>query len=708
MTKSCLQVPVVLAFLTLMEGCGGRVHGSDITEPSSGGDPYLWLEDVRSETAMAFVKEQSGRTEDAFSGLPGFSQLRQEMESLYGHQGEPAFPTFLGSHVYNFLTDNEHPRGIWRRAPWKRYRSGHGAVDWETILDLDDLSAREGEAWTWGGADCFSERKCLVRLSRAGRDAMVVREFDPRRKVFLKRNPFNLPEGRHASAWLDRDTLLVALDQGGESLTESGYPRSVRVWKRGAPPDGSPPIFVAERTDVAVRPFVLRHGGSKVQLIQRYRTLFGSDWLVGEISPSALSLPGDAAVVGLFGSLTLVTLRSDWDFGGKRFPGGSLITFDAGRNEPVELLFSPSPSSSLTGVSITRQGVVVSVLDNVVSRIRLLRRGLEGWDAVEIPLPDLGTASIYAASEKAHEFFVSFESFLKPPGLLEVRFEGDEPRVTQVTMLRERFDASPFATTQHWTTSRDGTRIPYFLVRRKDAPLNGETPTLLSGYGGFGVASVPWYSSAVGKIWLARGGAYAVANTRGGGEFGPEWHEAAVREHRPRAFEDFIAVAEALMAQGVTSPARLGISGESNGGLLVGAVMVMRPDLFGAILGKVPLLDMLRYHKLFHGATWVEEYGNPDDGGPVAEVIRGYSPYQNVKTGVEYPPAMFVTSTADDRVHPGHARKMVARMREQGHEAWLLEDTEGGHGGQTDVKQRAHSDSLKWAFFIQRLMGNFR
>lgn len=683
-------------------------------------DPYLWLEDVQGERALAWVRERNAETLGELRARPDFEPTRQQLLSILNAKDRIPAVRRIGERLYNLWQDGTHKRGLWRRTTLAEYRQA--APTWETVLDLDALSAAENENWVWGGAACLGPayRRCLVSLSRGGADAVVVREFDLVDKAFVD-GGFTLPEAKSDVTWIDLDTLYVGTDFGPGSMTASGYPRIVKRWRRGTPLASAAMVYEGRADDVAASVSVDRTPGfartvfaRALDFYRQQRFLLGDD---GTLRP--LAIPDDARhafmnSAGARGDTLLIELRSDWTVDGTTYPAGALLAADAkaflAGQRRFQVLFEPSPTRSLAGFATTRSRVLLNVLDKVAGRLEEWRRGTDGRfvrRAIEAPSP--GTFSIASLNDPerrddplAEHYLLSYSDFLTPDTLFLAR-TGHDRRETLKT-LPAAFDAGGMRAEQHFATSRDGTRVPYFVVWPRGATADGRNPTLLYGYGGFRISMNPRYFRPIGAAWNARGGVFVLANIRGGGEFGPRWHQAALRENRQRAFDDFIAVAEDLIARRVTSARQLGIEGGSNGGLLVGAVMVQRPELFNAVVCQVPLLDMKRYHRLLAGASWMAEYGDPDQPADW-DFISRYSPYQNLQAGAHYPRALFATSTRDDRVHPGHARKMAARMRELGHPVMYYENIEGGHGGAADNEQRATLQAVEFGYLWQQLGG---
>lgn len=667
-------------------------------------DPYLWLEDVTGEKALAWVKEQNARSTRELEASRDFEPIRQRLLSILDSKERIPYVVKHGPYYYNFWRDQTNVRGLWRRTTLPEYKKAEPA--WETVLDLDKLAEAEKENWVWKGYDILHPTydRCLVSLSRGGADATVVREFDVNRKEFVA-GGFYLPEAKSDVAWRDRDTLYVGTDYGPGSLTSSGYPRILKEWKRGTPLAQAVLVFEGKPEDVSVGAAVAHDHGRKYEWLHRGVTFFTSEQLVRRGDQWVKIDKPDDAQAGTFGDQLLLTLRQDWAVGGQTYPAGALLATDFEAflkgERKFATLFEPTPRKSLAGVSATQHAIILNELDNVRSRLYVLTREEGAWRRAPLEAPAFGSVSAQAIdADESDDYFLTVTDFLTPSSL----YLGTlgRPEREKLKSLPAYFRAEGLAISQHEAVSKDGARIPYFQVSRKDLADNGKNPTLLYGYGGFQLSMLPAYSGGVGSAWLERGGVYVLANIRGGGEFGPKWHEAARKQNRQRAYDDFTAVAEDLIARKVTSPAHLGIQGGSNGGLLMGVMLTQRPDLFKAIVCQVPLLDMRRFNKLLAGASWMDEYGDPDKPDEWAYISK-FSPYQNMAKDKKYPRVLFTTSTRDDRVHPGHARKMVAKMTAQGHDVLYYENTEGGHGGAANNKQAAYMTALAYTFLIKEL-----
>lgn len=670
----------------------------------SADDPYLWLEDVTGERPLAWVREQNALSKQELETSPVFEPIRKRILAILDSKEKIPYVSKHGAFYYNFWRDDKHVRGLWRRTSLAEFKKAEPA--WETVLDLDKLAETEKENWVWKGYSVLypTYDRCLLSLSHGGADAVVVREFDLKTKSFLT-DGFYLPEAKSETAWRDRDTLYVGTDFGPDSLTSSGYPRIVKEWKRHTPLTEAKTIFEGKHEDVSVSASVDHDHGRTYEFIQRAPTFFTSEELVRKGEQWVRVPKPDDANVGTFEDQMILRLRSDWTVEGKTYPAGALLAGDfdkclkGGHN--FQVLFTPTERKSLAGSSATKHYLLINELDNVKNRLYRLERKKGEWTRTPIDAPALGSVGINGIDpDESDDYFMTISDFLTPSSL----YYGTLRRSNREKLksLPAFFNADGLEITQHEATSKDGTRVPYFQVSRVALAMNGKNPTLLYGYGGFEISMLPNYSGSIGSAWLERGGTYVLANIRGGGEFGPKWHEAARKEHRQRAYDDFIAVAEDLIARKLTSPEHIGIEGGSNGGLLMGVMLTERPDLFKAVVCQVPLLDMRRFNKLLAGASWMDEYGNPDKPEDWAFISK-YSPYQNVSKDKQYSHVLFTTSTRDDRVHPGHARKMVARMKEQGHDVLYYENIEGGHGGAANNQQAAYMSALAYTFLLKEL-----
>lgn len=683
-------------------------------------DPFLWLEDVLGDAALGWVRERNVESQRVLQARPEYEPIRAALLEMMNSKERIPQISRRGDFFYNLWQDETHKRGLWRRTGFDDYRRPEPA--WETVLDLDALAAAEGENWVWGGAVGLppTHGRVLISLSRGGADATVVREFDTVAKAFVD-GGFALPEAKSDVDWIDADTLYVGTDFGPGSMTSSGYPRIVKRWARGTPLESATTVFEVRPDDMTAAVSVDATPGHERTLFVRMIDFYTRQYfLLRGAEQHLLDVPGDASIAfwnsaGAPEDTLLIELRSTWSVAGQTFPSGALLAADAGAylagERRFEALFTPTATRSLAGYTTTRSHLVVNVLDNVASRLEEWRRSARGFTKRDIAAPFPGTLgasglhdTMRADDPLAEHYLLSYSDFLTPDTLW-LGQTGSDARAT-LKSQPARFDASGMHVDQFFATSVDGTQVPYFVIWPSgvsDAwPADGSTPTLLYGYGGFEISMQPSYRAGYGRGWLARGGALVIANIRGGGEYGPAWHQAALKARKQRSYDDFIAVAEDLIARRITSPQRLGIEGGSNGGLLVGASVTQRPELFGAVVCSVPLLDMRRYHRLLAGASWMAEYGDPDAPDEWAFISK-YSPYQNLKPGAAYPEVLFTTSTRDDRVHPGHARKMAAKMLAQGHPVLYYENIEGGHGGAADNEQRAHVQALEMSYLWRQL-----
>ncbi|MBY0586603.1 prolyl oligopeptidase family serine peptidase [bacterium] len=672
-------------------------------------DPHLWLEEIEGEKALAWVRERNAQSLARLESDPRFPKFFEQIQTILEDKERIPMGELHGPWVYNFWQDADHVRGIWRRTTRESYREK--APTWEIVLDVDQLAKSEGENWVFQGdipsSDFGDFSRAMIATSRGGSDATVWREFDLKTQSFPK-DGFVVPQAKTRLAWADDDELLIGTDVGEGSLTTSGYPRLIKRWKRGTPLADAPTIFECAPEHVSASISTSHSPMGRIRILSRAITFFETENFLlddqGKIHP--IQLPRSAELAEAYGQHLYFLLRDPLERPGlPTIRQGSLVRLNTTRLDmgpsAVETIWEPSDRQSIQSVSASKSFLNVSILDNVEGQIWRIKESEGSFDKERIDLPANGAVGIVSAMPDSDDLFVTHTGFLNPTTLYEVT----EDRPTEVRLIKQlsaKFDASGLIVDREEAISADGTKIPYFLVRPSAAKKDGSLPTLLYGYGGFEVPMLPSYGGATGKVWMEPGGAFVLACIRGGGEFGPAWHRAALGPNRPRAYEDFVAVAEDLIKRGWTSPRRLGISGASNGGLLVGAAFTRRPDLFHAVVCGVPLLDMLRYSKLLAGASWIGEYGDPDNPAE-REALLGYSPYHHVRAGVKYPEVFFQTSTKDDRVHPGHARKMVARMIEQGHPVFYFENIEGGHGAASNLKQRARRTALEMTYLHQKL-----
>nr|WP_269515215.1 prolyl oligopeptidase family serine peptidase [Brevundimonas subvibrioides] len=675
-------------------------------------DPWLWLEEVDGERAMAWVNEHNTRSLGVLQGDPRYEALHEQALALVQARDRIPAPGFThAGMIDNFWQDADHVRGVWRRTTLDSYRTD--APEWQTILDIDALSAAEGKNWVYKGSTCLppEERLCLISLSDGGKDAVVIREFDSEARTFVA-GGFELPESKGSVAWVDADTLLVARDFGPGTLTTSGYPMIVKRLKRGQTIDQAETVFTGQPSDVSVSGYTLRDADGGVQAILINRGISFYEGETHRLNPDGtttqLALPAKSDIDALVQGQLVVTIKQDWTApSGQTFQTGDVVAWPLtdwliDPTTQARLIIRPTEREAVEAITATRNHLIVGLFENVRGAAYVYTPGPDGdWARRRLDLPQNATIGLGSASEIDDRVFVNVSGYLTPQSLYLA--DATSGAVAPVKALPAKFDADGMTVDQFEARSADGTMIPYFVVHKTDLALDGSNPTLLYGYGGFQSSLLPGYSPTVGKLWLERGGVYVVANTRGGGEFGPNWHDAALQENRQRAHEDFQAVALDLIARNITSQPRLGIMGGSQGGLFMGAMLTQRPDLINAAVIQVPLFDMLRFHRLLAGASWIAEYGNPDIPEERAW-IQAYSPYQNLRAGQPYPEVFIHTSTKDDRVHPGHARKAAARLEELGYPVLFYENTDGGHAAGANLQETARRIALEYTYLSRRLM----
>ncbi|WP_090196704.1 prolyl oligopeptidase family protein [Erythrobacter sp. HL-111] len=677
--------------------------------PGPAEDPFIWLEEARSEEALDWVRAENERTLAALESDPRFEALKAEALAIFDSEDRIPFVSFRPDGLYNFWQDKQNPKGLLRRTTLESYRSNN--PEWETVLDIDALAAEEGREWVYKGSTCLPPalNKCMIALSDGGEDATVMREFDTSTKRFVEDGFVIDEKSQGGVSWIDEDTLLVNRDFGEGTLTESEYPFTSRVWKRGTPLLEAEEIFRGEPSDVWAGASLLRDAAGTVQARTAFRGVSFHEslhyvWKDGEWIE--LDIPKKASPYGIVDGQLLFSTDVEWETDGQTFPADSLVAVDleewkADPNGAAKtLVWAPGERQTKQGGSITANALYVGLLDNVVGKVLRFDYADGEWTSEEVALPDNATVGIAASSKETDEVMFTVTDFLNPTTLYYSDGTG-APAVIKTSPAY--FDQAGMEVEQHEATSKDGTKIPYFIVKPRGMELEGSTATLLTGYGGFQIARLPSYLGTTGKLWLERGGAYVLANLRGGGEFGPGWHQGAIRENKQRTWDDFIAVAEDLVERGFTSPEHLGIQGGSQGGLLVGTAFTQRPDLFGAAIVQIPLFDMLRFHLIGRGASWIGEYGDPRIPEQRAW-IEDYSPYQMIREDEDYPAPFLWASTADDRTHPAHARKGAAKLKAQGHDYYYFEDITGGHSGGVDNEQRAKLQALQHVYLMQRLM----
>lgn len=674
-------------------------------------DPYLWLEDIEGPKALDWVKKENAATDKLIRERPGFESDRQRARAILDDDRQIADPgEVMGDTITNFWRDANNPRGIWRQSPLDAYLAGKPV--WTTLIDVDALGKAEKQSWVWHGADCLAPeyKRCLVSVSPGGTDADIVREWDRTTKSFVA-DGFTLPQAKSSVTWETGDTLLVATDYGVGSMTASGYPRIVKRWKRGTPLAAAETLIEGEENDVGINVSAVMDGDRRWTMISRNKTFYTSDVylphpVTGTYSRSVIPETADLRAV-IDGQAILFLNDAVGDFAAGSLLALPLDTMARGDQVPFVPVMTPTRSQAIENVAASRNILWVKALDDVEGKLFALRRDQPNgrWSQKEVPVVANATMTISGTVDDRDLAFVTAETMLMPPTLYAVAETGT-PQTVQ--SLPATFDAKDMRVEKRFATSKDGTKVPYFLVRKAGA--TGPVPALVHAYGGFRAAQTPGYltgqpyrAGPLGLFWVEDGNAYVLANIRGGGEYGPGWHQAALREKRQNSFDDLHAVAEDLVATGVSSKGKIAISGRSNGGVLVGAAMEQRPDLYGAVISGSPLKDMRRYNKLLAGASWVAEYGDPDNPADWAFLSK-YSPYQNIRKGVKYPPIFLYLSTKDDRVHPGHARKFAARLMEYGNSVYYHEYLEGGHSVGADHAEDAVRAAMLHAFLLRELV----
>ena len=674
-------------------------------------DPYIWLEEIQGERALAKVDQWNADTEAVLTDQPEYPLAKAWAKQILDDTRQIALPDAIqGDMVTNLWRDADNPRGLWRIASLESYMAG--APEWRVLIDVDKLGEDEGQSWVWHGANCLAPEyaRCLIALSPGGTDADVVREFDVTTGRFVD-GGFSLPEAKSNVAWFDEDTLFVGTDEGEGSLTDSGYPRLVKLWDRGTDFSTARQIAEGEQADISASGFSVLDGDTRWRFVNRSPSFWTNQISLVKADGSTvpLPLPEDAEFEAVLNGLVIAKLNSALETTGGTEQPGALVAWSLqsvldGSDPAPFAVFRPSDTQAIEEVAASETKLWVKVLDDVSGKLIELSPGQSGWTARDMELPANSTVQIAETSGTGDTAFVTVESMLTPPTLYAVPSEGE---AVAIASEPAQFDASKFTVEQKFATSKDGTKVPYYVVRPKDA--QGPLPTLIHAYGGFRAAQTPKYLTAepyrsgpLGLFWVESGNAYVLANIRGGGEYGPRWHEDALREKRQNSFDDFHAVADDLVASRLTTPGHIAASGRSNGGVLVGAVANQRPDLYGAIISGSPLIDMRRYNKLLAGASWMAEYGNPDVPEDWA-FMKEWSPYQNMSDGPDVPAAFYYLSTLDDRVHPGHARKAAAKHEAYGQTFYYHEYREGGHSVGSDHEEDAKRAALLLSYLNREI-----
>lgn len=708
--KKISRIFLGLALILSQTMCTHTTKNGERMISSSSEDENLWLETIESPPVLEWVRAHNQATLTELEGDPRYSKFKEQAEKIVMSQNRVPTGDLRNGYIYNFWQDDKNVRGLWRRATLAEYKKAQ--PKWEVLLNIDDLAAKEKENWVYHGSSCLAPRYhlCLVMLSRGGKDAEVVREFNIELKQFVT-NGFELPEAKQNIAWRDENTLWVATDWGNGSLTTSGYPRIIKEWKRGTKLSEAQTLFEVSPQSINATPSVIHRPERSYEFLVDSKTFYTSEVFFTSKENNHVKVPvqDDAIFNGIMNGQMIFQLRSKWTLtrGGKQyeFAQGALVSIAfedvyAGKKDfQVHPIFTPTATTFVDWTTDVKDSLYVGVTENVKGRLLRYQYINGQWNSQTMKLPETGSFELNSSDSFESNLLVTYESFLESSRVFHIH--GN--KIEKLKSQKEHFNAKGLKVTQNFATSADGTKVPYFMVAKKSLALTNKNPTLLYGYGGFEYSIKPYYWGTYGKLWLERGGILVIANIRGGGEYGPAWHQAAIGKNRQRAYDDFIAVGEDLIKRKITAPKFLGSMGGSNGGLLVGATFVQRPDLFGAVVCQVPLLDMMRYNKLLAGASWMGEYGNPDIPEE-RQYLLTYSPYQNVKPTVAYPKVFFLTSTKDDRVHPGHARKMVARMEALENSIYYYENIDGGHSAAANLKETARRNALE-VIYLSRQLG---
>ncbi len=677
-------------------------------------EDHLYLEEVLGEDALTEVKAWNKKTLDHLKADPRYDTFYNDALEILNSKDKIPYVSYRNDEVHNFWQDATHVRGVWRKSTLDSYLSDK--TKWETVLDFDQLAKDEDKNWVYKGNSCLAPENelCIVNLSDGGKDAVIRREFNTRTKSWVE-DGFITEESKGTMSWLDQDTVVIGVDFGEGTLTDSGYPMIAKLWKRGTSLSEAIEMGRGEKADVGYWPGVYElSDGRREVVVSRSVTFYDSEtfWFPvkdGKVGEGVkFPIPAKANLGGEFKGQILLSLNEDW----RGFKIGDLVSFawddfaENGEIDEITLVYRPDEKSSLNGYGITKSKVLLATTTDVKGSVFAYDFSDGKWGSEKLDFPANGSVNVGATNDKEDVAFINSESFLSPDTLWT--YNTGTKKKAKAKSLPAWFDASNMVSEQFFATSADGTKVPYFVVRSKDTKMDGSNPTLLYGYGGFEISLNPSYSATRGKLWLENGGVYVLANIRGGGEYGPKWHQAGLKTNRQRIYDDFISVAEDLIAKKITSPDHLGIEGGSNGGLLTGVMYTQRPDLFNAAIVAVPLLDMLRFNQLLAGASWMGEYGNPDDESKPEEreFLRRISPYHNIRPEAEYPEVFFITSTKDDRVHPGHARKAAKRMEDQGHDFLYYENIDGGHSAAANLKETANRLALQHVYLMQKLSDN--
>ncbi len=669
-------------------------------------DHLNYLTDISSDRVNQFVEQENKLSLDRLTKDPRYEKTYSEILSILTAKDKLPHFYFIGSDIYDFWQDEIHVRGILRKTTVDQLNANK--PDWQTVIDIDALSKSENKNWVWKGFDCLEPQNelCLVELSDGGKDAKVLREFNLKTQSFVA-NGFYIPESKTDATWIDQNTLYICDGTNPQTLTNSGYPTVVKKLKRGQKIENAEIVFTAEKTDVAAWLSNYNRGGKNYFILNQAKTFYsGKRFLIsddGKNTLQAIPMSEDAEFVQIFNDQFLFSNRSDFIIKDTVYKPGSVFSFSLNNlsNPEYHVVFTPSETQFFEFAVGAKNYLIVTVLDDVKKSVLKYQFKNNQWISDKINLGDAGNTSVMASTNDNDLIYLNFTSFLNPTEYHYLDLQHSKS-LKKIMTSPIRFDSKNLVADQYKTKSSDGTMIPYFVVHKKNIKLDGANPTLLYGYGGFEIALTPHYLGATGKAWLEKGGVYVLANIRGGGEYGPDWHKAGLKENRQLVFNDFYAIAEALIAKKITSPKHLGIHGGSNGGLLTSVAFTQRPELFNAVISEVPLANMMEYHKWLSGNSWMAEYGNPDVPAE-REYLLKYSPLHNLQIEKKYPEVFYVTSTKDDRVHPAHARQMVARMREQNHAVIYFENKDGGHGRAANMTEYSKLLALQFVYLFQKL-----
>ncbi|MBB5339462.1 prolyl oligopeptidase family serine peptidase [Tunturiibacter gelidoferens] len=704
----CRKTVVLIAFAIATTFACLHVTAQTPTEQP---DKYQWLEDVSGDKAMAWVNEENSRSAKVLQADPRYPVLAETALKVLESPTRLPSPDFRVGEIYNTWQDAQHVRGILRKTSLDSYLTNQ--PEWQTVIDYDALAAKDNEKWVEKGLNCLypGDGLCLVSLSAGGEDADTLREFDLKTGKFVE-GGFVLPKSKQDATWVDKDTLLIARDWGEGSMTQSGYPFVVKLWKRGQSLAEAKEVYRGTPADVEVGATAIHdsHGHVAVVIDRGVNFFERETYLYTDSGPKKIFVPGKSQLHGMLDGMLIVELNQDWKPEGlsRKFPQGSVVALDleAVKKDPVHLkptvVFTPTSEEFFQESATTKDHLLLTTLDHVQGRAYIYTHEANNtWTRKKLDIPDNFSVSIATTNTSDNKFFLETTGFLTPSSLL--LGDAQSTNLKSAKTLPAQFDASNLIVEQLQATSKDGTKIPYFLVRHKDIKYDSSNPTLMNAYGGFQVSMTPLYNPILGKLWLERGGTFVLANIRGGGEFGPAWHDAGLKIHRQRIYDDFAAVGQDLFTRKITSPRRLGIVGGSNGGLLMGVEFTQHPEMWNAVVIQVPLLDMLRYEHIAAGASWVGEYGTVTIPAE-RKFLASISPYNQLNPNTNYPEPLIFTTTKDDRVGPVHARKFAARLEELHKPFFYDEIVEGGHAAGANLKEQANTRAEQYTYLTRKLM----